>query len=193
MKTRGFEVAKFYECKSVNDVKLAFDKLHSPVVMKIDSKKHLHKTEAGGVILNISNKNDAVSHFKRLAQIGESVIIQEQHKGVELVLGVNYDDSFGRLIMFGVGGVLVELLKDVSFRVCPITLEDAEQMINELKTKQLLEGFRGGPKINRTMLKRLLVKLCGTAEKEKIKLLDLNPVIIEKNEYHIVDSRIEID
>lgn len=192
MKTRDFNVARFYECKSVKELNIAFDKLNKPVVLKINSEKYAHKSDVKGVVLNVYNKNEAADEFKRLIKLGESVVIQEQHKGVELIIGLQNDDTFGPIIMLGVGGVMVELLKDVSFRACPITLDDAEQMINELKTKDLLEGFRGTEKVNKALLKKLLVKLSIIAEKEKIKTLDLNPVIFEKNDYFIVDARMEI-
>ncbi|VVB75537.1 Acetate--CoA ligase [ADP-forming] II [Candidatus Tiddalikarchaeum anstoanum] len=191
MKTRGFNIARFYECKNLKELNLAFDRLNKPVVLKINSEKFSHKSDVKGVVLNINSKNELVEEFKRLIKLGEGVVIQEQVKGVELIIGLQYDDSFGPIIMLGAGGVFVELLKDVSFRACPINLDDAEEMIEELKTKKLLEGFRGADKVNKAVVKKLLVKLSQIADKERIKTLDLNPIIFDKSNYYVVDARME--
>ncbi len=190
MKTRNFNVARFYECSTQKELISAFDKLSKPVVLKVDSKKHTHKTDVKGVVLDINDKRTAVMHFNRLMLLGESVVVQEQLKGVELILGITNDDVFGTLLMFGLGGVFVELLNDVSFRACPITLQDADDMINELKAKHVIDGFRG-EKINRSLIKKLLVKLSKFAVKDNVKTLDLNPVIFQDNKYFIVDARME--
>lgn len=191
MKTRGFNVARFYECKTKGEISSAFDKLTKPVVLKVDSKKHTHKTEVKGVVMDVVDKKTALIQFDRLMLLGESVVIQEQRRGTELIIGIEYDDSFGRIIMFGLGGLFVELLEDVSFRACPITQSDAAEMITEIKYKKILEGFRGGPKISTNLLKRLLVKVCNFAEKDNVKSLDLNPIIFEKGSYYVVDARME--
>lgn len=124
--------------------------------------------------------------------LGESVVVQEQKSGNQLIVGINYDNSFGHVLMFGFGGILVELLKDVSFRSCPISLNDAEDMINELKMKKLIEGFRNNAPMNKVVLKKLLVDLSKFAISENIKTMDLNPILFDKDNYYIVDARIEL-
>jgi succinyl-CoA synthetase beta subunit len=193
MKTRKFNTARFYECRNKTELYSAFDKLTAPVVLKVDSMKHTHKTDVKGVVLNINDKRVLGKEFDRLMLLGESVVIQEQKKGVELIMGLNYDNSFGHVIMLGIGGVLVELLKDVSFRACPIALFDAEDMIEELKAKKVLNGFRNMPKIKKSLIKKVLVKLSKTAVKDNIKTLDLNPIIFTKNDYYIVDARMDVN
>jgi acyl-CoA synthetase (NDP forming) len=192
MKTRDFNVAKFYDCKTPSELSLAFDKLNKPVVLKINSLKYSHKTDVKGVALNVMSKSEANEEFKRMMKIAESVVLQDQVKGVELIIGLKNDETFGPIIMLGIGGVLVEIVKDVSFRACPITLDDAEDMINDLKARKILDGYRNYDKINKQLLKKLLVKLSTIAEKEKIGELDLNPVIFDKENYYIVDARIEL-
>jgi len=187
MKTRGFNTARFYECRNKTQLLSAFDKLDKPVVLKIDSKKYSHKSEVKGVVLDVNDRKTAVKEFERLMLLGESVVIQEQQKGTELIC----DNSFGRLIMLGIGGIFVELLDDVSFRACPINSEDAGEMIEELKAKKLIKGFRNNPGISKALIKKLLVRLSKFAEKSNVKTLDLNPVIFDKNNYYVVDARME--
>lgn len=192
MKTRGFNVARFYECKTKSELSSAFDKLNKPVVLKVDSKKHTHKTEVKGVVLDVADRKIAMKEFDRLMLLGESVVIQEQRRGTEIIIGIQDDESFGRLVMFGLGGVFVELLKDVSFRACPITKKEASEMVKEIKYDKVLKGFRGMPKIKMSLLKNLLYKICKFAEKDNVKSLDLNPIVFEKGKYFIVDARMEL-
>jgi acyl-CoA synthetase (NDP forming) len=111
------------------------------------------------------------------------VMLQEQVSGVELILGVKKDPVFNHVLLLGLGGVLVELIKDVSLRVCPVTKSEAESMIRELKTYPLLTGYRGKKGINLDLLARLLVDLSKTAIKNDIKALDINPLIAKIKNY----------
>jgi acetyltransferase len=121
------------------------------------------------------------------------VVLQEQKKGMELILGINNDSVFGKMLMLGIGGVFVELIKDVSFRKIPINKKDAFSMINELKFKKILEGFRGNPVVDKEKLAELLIKISDLAIKENILEMDLNPVIFLGTNYFLVDSRIDLE
>lgn len=193
MKTRGFNVVRFYECRTENELRSAFDKLNKPVVLKVDSEEYTHKTEVNGVVLNVDEKKKALKEFNRLMLLGESVVVQEQCEGTELIMGVNEDETFGKIIMFGLGGVLVELLNDVSFRACPINRRDAKEMIDELKASELIKGYRGRERVSKVKIKDLLIKLCKFAEENNVKSLDLNPVMFKGKNYHIVDARLEVN
>lgn len=193
MKTRGFNVAEFYECSSKSDLLAAFDRLQTPLVLKISSEKYSHKTDVGGIVLNLADKKELTSSYEKLKKLSSSVVLQEQKKGTELIIGIHNDPVFGRMIMLGIGGVYVELLKDVSFRKIPINAKDAKDMINELSFKKILEGFRGNPKIDEKELAELLIKIGKLAIDEKINTLDLNPVIFEKDKAFFVDARIELE
>lgn len=193
MKTRGFSLAEFYECSSTSELISAFDRLNKPIVMKISSKEHTHKTDVGGLFLNIFDKKELLKSYSSLKKLSKTVVLQEQKKGTELIIGIIHDAVFGKMIMLGIGGIFVELVKDVSFRKVPITKKDAFEMINELRFKKILEGFRGNPKIDEQVLAELLVKAGDTAVKEKILEMDLNPVIFSGSEYFLVDSRIELE
>jgi len=193
MKTRKFNLAEFYECSNKSELLSAFDRLSKPIVLKISSEKYTHKSDIGGIALNIMDKKELIKAYNNLRKLSKSVVMQEQKKGAELIIGINKDSTFGKMIMLGVGGVFVELIKDVSFRKAPISKKDADEMINELKFKKVLEGFRGNPKVDEQKLAELLVKISDLAVNEKILSMDLNPVIFSGNEYYLVDARIELE
>ena len=168
-----------------------------PVMLKLISPQALHKTEVKG-IRKIECEEELVKEFndliatakKRKLQL-EGILVQEHVKGVETIIGLKNDPTFGHVILFGIGGVFVELLKDVSFRVCPITPQDAEEMINELKAKKLLFGFRGEKPVNMKLLKNTLVTASKIPEKHpQIEELDINPFIINDKTGKIADARI---
>ncbi len=179
---------------SKEDAQVKAKEIGFPVVAKISSDKHLHRTELGGVFVDIENKKELEEAFEKLMEIEgtEGIIIQKQVEGVEFIVGSKMDDVFGPTIMFGTGGVLVEVFEDVSFRVAPITERDAFEMINEVKGRKLLEGFRGGPKIPKKKLVDLLVKTSKLVYKERVKELDFNPVIGNENGLYICDVKIAL-
>ncbi len=111
--------------------------------------------------------------------------------GVEVIIGTKMDDQFGPIIMFGLGGVLVEVLKDVSFRVLPLTPEGAGEMVGEIKASAILDGVRGNPPVDKEAIKGLLVKVSEIIESyPEIREMDLNPVIVHERGLSIVDARI---
>ena len=154
-------------------VKLS-EKFGYPVVLKISSVDISHKSDAGGVKVNLQNKSDVEAAFDSImksckaavpdARI-EGVTVQGMAKpGVEVIMGIIKDPSFGPVIMFGIGGIFVELFKDVSFRVVPIEKADADEMIDEIKGKKLLQGYRGQEPVDFASLKQMLLKLSEFAE-----------------------------
>jgi acetyl-CoA synthetase (ADP-forming) len=164
-------------------------KLSYPVVMKVLSEKVVHKSDKGGVILGISNIEDAFSAFKKLKKISDKIIVQNMVKGKEIIIGMKRDAQFGPVIMLGLGGIFVEVLKDVSFRVCPIDKEEANLMIKELKSYKILEGVRGEKGVNISAIADIIVKVSKLALSEKISEMDLNPVIVNEKEATLVDVR----
>jgi acetate---CoA ligase (ADP-forming) subunit beta len=166
-----------------------------PFVLKLISKKALHKSDIGGVKI-VRSESDAEEAYTQLVKIAERknipyrILMQEFIEGDELIVGLKQDQAFGHTIMLGTGGTLVELIKDVSFRVCPITEKDAQNMIDELKLKPILYGFRGRKNANVEELKKTLVAVSRLPEKHKIKEMDINPLIINDKEATVVDARI---
>ena len=168
--------------------------LKYPVALKVCSNKILHKTDVGGVKLNIRDEQELRKIFKEFKQKfpKESLLVdQMEEKGVEIIIGLVQDPTFGLSIMCGIGGIYTELYKDVSFRVVPIDRYDAEQMIEEIKGKKLLEGFRNIP-ANKQLVIDLLLKVSkiGAELDEHIDQMDLNPVFVYDKSLCVVDAKL---
>ncbi|HII53659.1 acetyl-CoA synthetase [Candidatus Micrarchaeota archaeon CG_4_10_14_0_2_um_filter_49_7] len=178
--------------RNTRKLKLSAQKLGYPVVLKAVASGAEHKTEKGLVAVDI--RNDAELERESLRMLtakpapGEFVL-QPLAKGVELFIGVKSDSQFGKLVLFGLGGVYVELYKDVSARVAPFGRQDALEMINEINGRKALMGFRGKPSVNIGKIADLLVCVGRLAIEEDINELDLNPVIADDKGYSVVDVR----
>lgn len=154
-----------------------------PVVMKGCSAELSHKTEAGMVALNITDSDQVAQVFDELtskAKNLDGILVEKMVRGSrEFVIGLSRDPSFGPCVMFGLGGIFTEALKDVTFRVAPLTREDALEMIDEIKTKKLLGDFRGSPAVDRESLAKALVGVGDLGIKyDSIVEIDINPLII---------------
>jgi len=189
--------------RTADDAARAADSFRASVVMKVMSADVVHKYDAGGVILNISGGEEARAAYKKIlanveqhvpgAKI-EGILVEEMaHKGVEVILGASRDPRFGPLMMFGLGGTLVEVLKDVSFRLAPMWRTSAERMVRQIRSFKVLDGFRGNPPsdiaaIVDTLL-RLSTMVCNHPE---ISECDINPLIVHANGEgcSVADSRI---
>ncbi len=168
--------------------------LKFPVALKVCSSKILHKTDVGGVKIGINDMDELKKMFKEFKEKfpDENLLVdQMEEKGVEIIVGLVQDPTFGLSIMCGIGGIYTELYKDVSFRVVPIDRYDAEQMIEEIKGKQLLEGFRNIP-ADKQLVIDLLLKVSEIGEKldEHIDQMDLNPVFVYGNDLCVVDAKL---
>lgn len=169
-----------------------------PVVLKLMSKDVMHKTDSGAVVIDLSNEQEVketyIDFMRRFENIEIAGVLVEKmvKKGLELIIGTSTDSTFGPVILFGVGGVLVEAIKDVVFRMCPVTKEQALGAIGEIKAKILLEGFRGQPKVNKDQLADLIVKISQLAweNREYITEMDINPIIANEDGIFPVDARI---
>ncbi|KFO68479.1 carboxylate--amine ligase [Smithella sp. SCADC] len=154
-----------------------------PVVMKGCSAELSHKTEAGMVTLNITDSDQVAQVFDELtskAKNLDGILVEKMVRGSrEFVIGLSRDPSFGPCVMFGLGGIFTEALKDVTFRVAPLTREDALEMIDEIKTKKLLGEFRGSPAVDRESLAKALIGVGDLGIKyDSIAEIDINPLII---------------
>ncbi len=169
-------------------------------VLKIANEQILHKTEHGLVRLNIISQEELLTAVKQMQEKAQALLpegteplflIQQQlPPGLELVLGGKRDAQFGPIVMFGIGGIFVEALKDISFRIAPLTISEARQMIDELKMQTLLNGFRGLPKVDRDRLAELIAAFSRLlTEHEEISEMDLNPIIVTQDGAFVVDVR----
>ena len=174
-----------------------------PVALKIISPDISHKTDVGGVKLNLTGPSlvsraytdilSSVNQKQPSARV-EGVSVRKWPVGVELIIGVSQDAQFGPVLMFGLGGILVEVLKDVSFRIIPLTRRDASEMVREIKGFALLTGFRGQEPVDIPSVEDLILRVSDLVEKNPhIKELDLNPLFGYHDGVLVVDARIVID
>ncbi|HEX5185300.1 MAG TPA: acetate--CoA ligase family protein, partial [Nitrososphaeraceae archaeon] len=170
-----------------------------PLVAKIVSDQILHKTDVQGVKIGLQNENEVKETFldmyNRLSKDYKikGVLLEKMvPKGIELIVGLQNDPQFGPVIMLGLGGIYTELFKDVSFRVLPISKQDALDMINDLRAKEILQGFRGSQKINLDMLCDAIIKIgnLGFDLAKYINSVDFNPIIVYPDNYYVVDAKI---
>jgi acetyl coenzyme A synthetase (ADP forming)-like protein len=175
-----------------------------PVVLKIVSPDILHKTEAGGVMVGIKSATEAATAYEtilanaRQYKADASIVgVQVQQMlagGQEVIVGAVTDNSFGKLVAFGLGGVLVEVLKDITFRLAPATTADALSMLDGIQAAEMLKGVRGGEAVNRDALARLIVRVSElVSDFPEIAELDLNPVFATQHGAIAADVRIVVD
>ena len=170
-----------------------------PLAMKIISPSFVHKSDVKLVKIHLKDKTEAVHAYVELLHrarhldahaVIEGILMQEMVEGTELIFGIKKDPSFGPVIMVGLGGIFVEVYKDVSFRVCPITKKDAKEMLSELKGKKLLTGARGMLPADIDKIAQVMVRLSLLAMKyTDIEEIDLNPVFVQGKQIHVVDVR----
>lgn len=179
-------------------------KMGFPVVLKIVSPDIIHKSDIGGVKLGLANATRvgkayteimaAAKKANKKADIQGISVQKMARPGVEVIMGMSKDAQFGPVLMFGLGGVFVEVLKDVAFRIVPLNKRDASQMIREIKGYPLLEGYRGQEPANINVLEDLLLKLSDFVDKNpKIKEMDLNPIFAYKDRALAVDARVILE
>jgi len=203
LKTYGFPVVRSALATSEAQAVSSAERIGFPVVMKIASPDILHKFDVGGVMLNVKNKSEVQRFYNRILQnirkkmpkseITGIMVEEMAAEGKEVILGMNYDEQFGPILMFGMGGIYVEALEDVIFRLAPIRELTADMMIEKTKTYKILDGFRGGPVYDTPAISDCLKRLSQlVTDFEDIKELDINPLIVyEKGKgCKIVDARI---
>ncbi|MFZ3060424.1 MAG: acetate--CoA ligase family protein [Candidatus Methanoperedens sp.] len=183
----------------------AFDiamELGMPVAMKISSPEIPHKSDVGGVVLNVKEDDVKTTYAEIMARIKkaapnaniEGILVQQMAPpGHEIIVGLKKDAQFGHALMFGLGGIFVEVYKDVSFRVVPINKSDALDMISEIKGHPILKGIRGRMPADVDAIARVLVSVSDMAEKEKIIELDINPLIVGESGAVAVDARAMVE
>jgi len=203
LKDAGVSVATTTLATSREEAQAQAESAGYPVVLKVVSPDIAHKSDVGGVKLNLKD-NDAVgaAYDEIIANSQKAVIdariagVAVQHmapQGTEVIVGMTTDPQFGPVMMFGLGGIMVEVLKDVSFRLVPLAERDADQMIGEIKGRPVLEGVRGQPASDLKALRNTILKVSEFVEKHpEVRELDLNPVFAYPDGALAVDARIVI-
>jgi acetyl-CoA synthetase (ADP-forming) len=184
--TTDFQVVRKFE--DIDQKKLKF-----PAVLKVCSPNILHKTDVGGVILDVARDQLEHEFAKMREKFPNEQILVESHQDrrVEVIVGLINDPTFGLTVMFGLGGIYTEVYKDVTFRVVPIKREDAEEMLREIKAAPILEGFRK-IKVDRDAIINILMKVSALGEKymDKLDQMDLNPVFVKEKGAVVVDAKL---
>jgi len=193
-------IPPFELAKSAEQASSVAQKLGYPIVLKIVSQDILHKTEAGGVLLGIQNSIEVRNGFSRIVDNAkkynpnarlEGVLVQKMApQGREIIIGGLVDPQFGQTLMFGLGGVFVEVFKDVTLRIAPIVEQDAREMIREIKAYPILKGYRGQPPADENTIVDILLSASDLMmENQDINQMDLNPVMVYDKGASIVDAR----
>lgn len=192
-------VTREIETADEKEILTAVNKIGYPLVMKACAPDLSHKTERGLVRVDIRNEEEALSAFREMMEEvkddGATVLVQEMVKGSrELVVGLTRDSQFGPCVMFGLGGIFTEVLKDVSFRVAPIEKRDALEMMQEIKARKILGAIRGMPAADLDRLADILIKIGDIGlEEESIQEIDINPLILSNSQPIAVDALVVLN
>ena len=204
LKEAGIPVVEAKLARTKTETIALAKKLGFPIVLKVMSPDVVHKSDSGGVKLGLQNAaqvgraySEIISSVKKhypKAKI-QGVSVQKMARpGVEVIIGMTKDAQFGPVLMFGLGGILVEVLKDVAFKIVPLTKWDAHEMIREIKGYPILEGYRGQEPADIPFLENLLLKVSDFVDKNsEIKELDLNPIFAYKDKAVAVDARVILE
>ncbi len=197
-------VTEFDLAKNEDEAVTAAETIGFPVVLKIVSEDIIHKSDAGGVKVNLKTKEEVKEAYNQILENAKQykpdakiagVLVQEMApQSTEVIIGSVKDPQFGPTIMFGLGGIFVELLKDVTFRIAPITERDAREMISGVKAYPLLNGYRNTPRADIEAIVQLLLAVSELiTEHPEIKELDLNPIMAYEKGAKTVDARIILE
>ena len=200
LKSEGFPVNRMGFATNLAEILSEAKKIGFPLVLKVSSEDIIHKSDVGGVITGIMDVIDLQDKFEGLektlkhktpAAHIEGFVLEKMETGIELLVGSAQDPMFGSILSFGLGGIFVEVFKDVVFRLIPITREDAVEMLTEIKAARILNGVRGQPPIDKQALIELLLQTSRFIESQpEIEELDLNPVFATAKGVSVVDARI---
>ncbi len=200
----GIPVTKFKVASSEGEASAFAGEIGFPIVLKIVSPDIIHKSDAGGVLINLKNATEVTTGYRKIMENAKNykpdakivgILVQEMApQSIETIVGAIKDPQFGQTIMFGLGGIFVELLKDVNFRIAPLTSDDAKEMITQLKAYPLLKGFRNTPPADINALVNILCNISRLVmEHPEIKELDLNPIMAYPSGAKTVDARIILE
>lgn len=202
LRNAGIPTVREHRATTADEAVTYADRIGYPVMMKVDSRDVQHKSDIGAV----TDAHDAEEVRKRYDHIRqnvtahnpeadiEGVLIEEKVSGKELIVGVNTDPDFGKVIMFGLGGIFVEVLHDVHFRAIPITEADAQDLIDQMATRELLDGVRGEPPVDKAGIVDVLLHVSQLIEEHpEITELDINPLFVNEDGAVAADALIEVE
>lgn len=198
----GFVLPKAQMAKNASSAASLAEKIGYPVVLKVMSRDILHKSDFGCVKTGIMNAEEIRFSFSAIVKNAaahkpdariDGVLVEETLRGIEVIVGAKQDPQFGPLVLFGLGGVFVEVLKDAAIRLAPIKRSDAKEMISEIKGRRLFEGYRGEKPINSKALEDALLSASKMiAERPEVNEMDINPLFVDEKRAVVGDARILI-
>lgn len=200
----GITTPEFDIALNSEDAAKFAEKVGYPIVMKIVSPDILHKTDAGGVKIDLKNDSEVKKGFEEIIQNAKNykkdaniigILVQKMApSSTEVIIGALKDPQFGQTLMFGLGGIFVEVLKDVTFRIAPIGEKDAKEMIKEIKAYPILKGYRSQPPVDERAIVDILLNISKLImEHPEINQMDLNPVMVYEKGASVVDARIILE
>lgn len=200
----GISVTEFKLAKNEAEAVKFAEEVGYPIVLKIVSPDIVHKSDVGGVLVDVKNAEhvrkaynrimDNVKRHKPNATVVGMLIQEMAPQSTEVIVGSTKDPQFGPTLMFGLGGIFVEILKDVAFRIAPITEDEAREMISEVKAYPILKGYRNRPPADLEAIVKILLNTSRlVTEHEEIKELDLNPIMVYEKGAKTVDARIILE
>lgn len=196
LKDFGIPVVKEKKAKTLSDVIKCAAAIGYPVVLKAVSSVS-HKTEFGGIEIDLRHEKDVAEAHVKIRKSAKNhgvelsgFLVQKYEKGYEMILGGKIDPQFGPTVLFGEGGIFIEIIGDVSVRVCPLSLKDALGMIDEVRFSKVFKGFRGAPPIDKKIVAGMILKVSNMMETGKYKELDINPLLVSHEGCKAVDFRI---
>ena len=203
MKLAGFPLNKMLLAEDVDTCILRANEVKYPVVLKVVSEDVVHKSDSGGVKVGISSDEELrKAHDEMMVSVKnnypkaiiQGFSVEEMVSGVELLIGTNTDSQFGKMIALGIGGIFVEVYKDISFKLIPITERDVQDMLEEIQGRKMIEGYRGMPKVDVEELTSLMMKVSNLIEEfPQIQEMDLNPIVATSDGLKAIDARIILE
>lgn len=203
IKSSGIPTPAYALVKTVHEASVEAKTMGFPVVLKIVSQDALHKSDVGGVVVDIENEKEVERNYNEImnnlfkkvrdADVTGILVEKQMPKTTEVIVGGIRDEQFGPTVMFGLGGIFVELFKDVVFRIAPVTETEALEMIKEIKGYSLLNGYRGAERLDIRQLARTVVTVSElVSDIDEIKEVELNPLLVYTEGVTAVDARIII-
>lgn len=197
-------VTKFKVAEEENEAVKVAEEIGYPIVLKIVSPDIIHKSDVGAVMLNLKTAHEVEKACRKIisnvknnlpnARISGFIVQEMAPASTEVIVGAIKDHQFGPSVMFGLGGIFVEVLKDVAFRIAPVTIKEAELMITEIKAYPVLKGYRNQPSLDTDAIAEVIVNTSKlVTDYQEINELDLNPVMVYEDGVKTVDARIVLD
>jgi acetyltransferase len=190
----GISRAKEMVVSSIKDATAAGKTIGFPLVMKVVGP--VHKSDVGGVVLNVKDEHTLQTEFERMVQIKDAtgVLLQPMLSGTELFAGIKKEDKFGHLVLFGLGGIFIEVLKDVRAVLAPAGIAEVAVEIKKLNSYKIIEGVRGNEGVNEALFAEIIARLSALVQvAPEISEMDLNPLLGKQNQVIAVDARIRVE